>query len=305
MNGYQQQPQQLRISLGSPLCFLGMLTTTALLHNCVSSALHYRQSGRGQEETMKKMRDLMNHSYDDNDDELRAGNGVAVVSNTSFPPEGMTYNKTVWEAFAAKTLLNPYVLPPFEWNPYTAEPPINTSWPDTVCAVQYPNPSNRSTYVLKNFTSRAAAEAVPGTFVTHLHPCGFCSTTEDLSTYMRLMDLTTESRRCGMEGLLSFDDSVRCMHDIGFTMPCALIWARDAWNSARHCFDICVEAWIEGWPNNMPPNSTTLNKCIACDEEKSGPIFKLFAGRTRRDSGLRSSINRPPNEVYHVIHDYY
>jgi hypothetical protein len=45
--------------------------------------------------------------------------------------------------------------------------------------------------------------------------------------------------------------------------------------------------------------------CIACDEYKSGPIFKVVAGRTRRDSGLKSNINRPASEIYHVTHYYY
>ena len=35
-----------------------------------------------------------------------------------------------------------------------------------------------------------------------------------------------------------------------------------------------------------------LNPCLNCDELKSGPIFKKFAGRTRRNSGVRSAIKR-------------
>ena len=36
-----------------------------------------------------------------------------------------------------------------------------------------------------------------------------------------------------------------------------------------------------------------LNPCLECDEVKSGPLFKYYAGRTRRDSGIVSSIPRP------------
>lgn len=36
-----------------------------------------------------------------------------------------------------------------------------------------------------------------------------------------------------------------------------------------------------------------LNKCILCDENKSGPIFKYFAGRNRRNSGIESELPRP------------
>ena len=47
-----------------------------------------------------------------------------------------------------------------------------------------------------------------------------------------------------------------------------------------------------------------LDPCLRCDEDRSGPVFKAVAGRTRRDSGIRSSIPRPDEEVAHVVHDY-
>ena len=31
-----------------------------------------------------------------------------------------------------------------------------------------------------------------------------------------------------------------------------------------------------------------LNKCLQCDEDISGPIFKYESGRTRRNSGIIS-----------------
>mmetsp|Transcript_2667 Transcript_2667/g.3098 ORF Transcript_2667/g.3098 Transcript_2667/m.3098 type:complete len:323 (-) Transcript_2667:1958-2926(-) len=36
-----------------------------------------------------------------------------------------------------------------------------------------------------------------------------------------------------------------------------------------------------------------LNACLQCDECRSGPVFQKIAGRTRRNSGLRSEIERP------------
>jgi hypothetical protein len=79
----------------------------------------------------------------------------------------------------------------------------------------------------------------------------------------------------------------------------------DAKNTRKDCLWICLYEWAIGAPNNIPTNSTNLNPCIKCDEDKSGPIFKVVAGRTRRDSGLKSSINRPPNSIYEVTHYYY
>ena len=53
--------------------------------------------------------------------------------------------------------------------------------------------------------------------------------------------------------------------------------------------------WVDG----------SLNKCIQCDETDSGPLFKQFSGRTRRDSGLTSAIERPPDSIFQVEHYYY
>ena len=47
-----------------------------------------------------------------------------------------------------------------------------------------------------------------------------------------------------------------------------------------------------------------LNDCLQCDEDRSGPVFKATAGRTRRNSGIRSSIERPAEQVAPVVHDY-
>ena len=49
-------------------------------------------------------------------------------------------------------------------------------------------------------------------------------------------------------------------------------------------------SWITGEANIV---NGKLNKCLQCDEDKSGPIFKWYAGRTRRNSGIHSEIDRP------------
>ncbi|CUG91846.1 membrane-associated protein, putative [Bodo saltans] len=212
-----------------------------------------------------------------------------------------TYNSTVYNAFANKTLLNP--LPPILSNPYD-DPNFNTTWINTVCAVRYPSPDNRSFYYLENYESPAAAEAA-GAYVTHLHPCGQCSTTRDLSVYMKYSDLTEPVRICALESILNDTWALECLENIGFSYECSVIWLYDAENTRKECFDICIYDYIENVPNNLPPNSTNLNPCLQCDEDKSGPIFKVVAGRTRRDCGLASSINRPPQDIYEVTHYYY
>ncbi|EFA82131.1 hypothetical protein PPL_05036 [Heterostelium album PN500] len=179
--------------------------------------------------------------------------------------EPPAYNQTVVDAFASKTLLNPPVN--LTYNPYDIAGFNSTLSNETVCGLLYPDLSDRSTYYLYNYSSAAEAEAA-GAFVTHLHPCGYCSNTIDLAMYMKYIDLTNPIRDCD-------------------------------------CLDICLKDWIEKVPNNIPVNSTTLNPCLQCDEDKSGPIFKAVAARTRRDSGLRSAINRPPDSIYNITHYYY
>ncbi|EGG15988.1 hypothetical protein DFA_09660 [Cavenderia fasciculata] len=231
----------------------------------------------------------------------RIRNRLSIPSHRiSFDPP--TYNQTVIDAFASKILLNPQQN--LTWNPYDIVG-FNTTLNDSVCAVLYPNDSDRSTYYLVNYTSAdAAIEA--GAFVTHLHDCGYCSTTKDLASYMSHPDLTDPIRDCAIVSFVSDKDSLECIqHSANLTYNCAVIWLYDALNTRKDCLDICLIDWIMHTPNNVPPNSTTLNKCLQCDEDMSGPVFKVVAARTRRDSGLESAINRPPDSIYNITHYYY
>ena len=57
-------------------------------------------------------------------------------------------------------------------------------------------------------------------------------------------------------------------------------------------------------PNNGPPPTCGLNKCLQCDEDKAGPIFSQYAARTRRRSGLISEIIRPCDTIAKgIVHD--
>jgi hypothetical protein len=49
----------------------------------------------------------------------------------------------------------------------------------------------------------------------------------------------------------------------------------------------------------------SLNECLQCDEDTSGPVFKYYAGRTRRDSGIKSEIDRPSDQVYDMSQCYF
>jgi hypothetical protein len=208
------------------------------------------------------------------------------------------YTDSEIEAFYEKVILNPVAI---DTNPYRDYE--SSSWyeypEEAVCAVKYAE--DRIHYVIATFDSEDAAEE-SGFIVTHKGHCGTCSTLQDLATYLYHPDLTTPVRRCS--ALVWFKPwSIRCLESLGFTSECSETWYYNAQNTAKDCFRPCIDAWLKGDPFNNPDGS--LNDCLACDEEFSGPVFKYVAGRTRRNSGIRSAIDRPDEDIYPIIHDYY
>ncbi|HET9037869.1 MAG TPA: hypothetical protein VFN45_16775 [Myxococcaceae bacterium] len=166
--------------------------------------------------------------------------------------------------------------------------------PDTVCGVRFE--ADRIHYRLATFASPAEA-AGAGYRVTHTGGCGACSTLQDLAVYLERPDLTTPVRRCGMQ-----PGTLGCIEALGFSHSCAQIWDFNVQNTRRECFGVCTRSWMSGEPSTRADG--TLNDCLQCDEDRSGPVFKAVAGRTRRNSGIRSSIPRPDEQVAQVVHDY-
>ena len=67
-----------------------------------------------------------------------------------------------------------------------------------------------------------------------------------------------------------------CLKKIGFSDECAKIWQYNIKNTRSNCFEVCLISWITNEPLNKPDGS--LNDCIQCDEDISGPNFKYFSG---------------------------
>jgi hypothetical protein len=169
--------------------------------------------------------------------------------------------------------------------------------PGAVCAVRFEPDGVR--YRLRGFASEGEARAA-GWAPTHAGACGTCSTLQDLAVYLERPDLTTPVRRCGIRPTAS--GAVACLERLGFSPACARTWWFNARNTRRECLWVCVKSWVKGEPSAGPDGR--LNPCLQCDEDRSGPVFKAAAGRTRRNSGIRSSIPRREDEVARVVHDY-
>jgi hypothetical protein len=193
---------------------------------------------------------------------------------------------------------------PLTSDPYATPPPAEDP-NGTVCAVLLKGTAGDKPrpYTLVTYPSADAAR-VAGASVTHFGHCGVCSSLVNLAVYMKENDLTAPVRSCGLEtatdGGTAFDADVACLQKLGFDLPCAQAWAYDTLNTRKLCLAICLANLDQ--PYNLEDG--TLNPCIQCDEDKSGPVFKAVAGRTRRNSGLPNAICRPCSEVQPLVHAY-
>jgi len=183
-----------------------------------------------------------------------------------------------------------------------ADPYLTTGAPavaaaGTVCGVRFER--DQLHYRLGTFASKNAA-GIAGYAVTHYSACGTCSTLQDLAVYMERPDLTAPVRECAVR----VDDAtiLSCLKGLGFSTACAQTWLYNVQNTRRQCFSVCMLSWIEGEAPRQADGR--LNGCLQCDEDRSGPVFKATAGRTRRNSGIRSSIPRPEEEIAPVVHSY-
>jgi len=157
-----------------------------------------------------------------------------------------------------------------------------------------------ASYTTASYASTAEAEAA-GAVVSHSGLCGVCSSLQDLAVYATNIDLTTPVRQCGILGITQGEEAnLQCLLDLGFTKPCAQVWYYNTVHTRTECQEPCIRLLNAPYQNA----DGTLNECLLCDEEKSGPVFKAIAGRTRRNSGLASALCRPCEEVLPLSHDY-
>ncbi len=198
------------------------------------------------------------------------------------------------ETLGAWTLSQPFE--PLAKNPYLD--PVPEQAP-AVCAVVVEDLAARR-YHLESFADEAAAAAA-GAVLTHHDACGRCSTLTDFVVYAKDRDIGTPVKKCGFDNFgKPIASLVACLEALGFTTPCAQTWAWNVRETQGKCLEPCL--LIGDGPYHSDDGA--LNACLACDERVSGPMFKAVAGRTRRNTGLASSICRPCGEAKPVAHAY-
>lgn len=204
--------------------------------------------------------------------------------------EAATFTEAELQALRDAVALDPN--PGFEADPYADGTPSNG---EGVCGVTI----EAEGYRLASFQDVDEMEQA-GASLTHWGNCGACSTLENFAVYAATTDLTQPVRQCGLDNFDDIDGNIACLEGLGFDRPCAQIWAYNTRYTRQNCLAECLAGLND--PYNLPDGG--LNPCLKCDEETSGPIFKTYAGRTRRNSGLASALCRPCSQALPVPHDY-
>lgn len=209
------------------------------------------------------------------------------------PPD---YSAEFTDALKTWSLVEPFA--PITSDPYASSSPTPEK-ASVVCGV-LPEPGGSRRYRLIDYDSPELARQARA-FITHTGACGVCSTLTDLSVYIENQDLTEPVRQCGLDHLAGTqDEHVGCLQKLGFTLPCAQVWYYNTLHTRGACTIPCFSQ--VNAPFHKPDGS--LNECLQCDEDKSGPVFKAVAGRTRRNSGLANALCRPCSDVSRVEHRY-
>lgn len=172
----------------------------------------------------------------------------------------------------------------------------STSSDNDVCF----NTTKRSTsYNIRTYNGSMQDALAEGLYVTHDNSCGLCSNLHDLATYMKWGTLLrTQSQQCGMIGtFFGKKAAVNCFRKLGFTSGCSTIWYYNTVNTRSNCNCWQFALSFGMIPTNGLPPQCLLNSCLECDETKSGPVFRQFAGRTRRNSAILSDFARSCSDI--------
>lgn len=219
----------------------------------------------------------------------------------SFNCEGVNfiaplYNDSDLLALNSKIHMNP--LPVLTSDPYENQS-LYPEEPGKVCGLIW-DKINKDAYTLETYDSVEAAELAKAR-ITHGGACGHCSSLQSLAVYIYQTDLATPVKQCTYDSIIHGDDYLmECLQKLGFDGNCAKIWMYNGKHTKKVCMTTCLT--LQNAPYHNQDGS--LNNCIQCDEDKSGPVFRAVSGRTRRNSGLPTALCRPCNTISTIDHHY-
>jgi hypothetical protein len=190
----------------------------------------------------------------------------------------------------------PIVQPGFEYNcvvDFTnkdSETTFTSSSPSTI--------SSYGSYRTRTFQGSVHKAQQRGLYVTHTGSCGMCSNLNDLSIYIdKSLSLRRLSTICAFAGIVSKKHGINCFQKlVGFTKGCSQIWYYNTVNTRKQCPQCFYHTFV-GTPLQSSAPHCTMNDCLQCDENKSGPYFSKFAGRNRRNSGILTDIVRNCSDI--------
>jgi hypothetical protein len=161
------------------------------------------------------------------------------------------------------------------------------------------------------YTSPEAA-AMDNMAIAHCGPCGYCSNIEDIKAFVTTRKtVTAELKKCGKTAVIGTTDNLHdCVKDkVGFTDDCRTCWVENIECNAKRCLFSCMMTLFTGslHQNSVPQAGDigSLNRCLNCDEKRCGTSFVTCSGVARRRLGIRSDIERHPDELCpHVKFDW-
>eukprot|EP00540_Astrosyne_radiata_P017432 CAMPEP_0116833406 /NCGR_PEP_ID=MMETSP0418-20121206/6418_1 /TAXON_ID=1158023 /ORGANISM="Astrosyne radiata, Strain 13vi08-1A" /LENGTH=356 /DNA_ID=CAMNT_0004462851 /DNA_START=32 /DNA_END=1102 /DNA_ORIENTATION=- len=190
-----------------------------------------------------------------------------------------------------------------------------------VCAYKYSDPSTttnggvectgRSYRVVQYDTVDDAVQE--GASVIHKGKCGVCSNANDVGLRGSEIDFQQEILLCSLDYSLSgsnpnrFQALIDCMSDptksIGFSEPCARLWAHYSALNFFLCSEPCASGLTGTISFNGPPPKCEPSDCRQCTIDLIQDIFDDLSGFTMNGAGFLEDIVYPCDEYYPIFHD--
>lgn len=152
-------------------------------------------------------------------------------------------------------------------------------------------------YELVTFDTLDEAQEADGVKVIHSGPCGVCSNAIDFAVRMKTIDdLQSQSISCTFPYYFdrTFDNVVACYQKLGFTKPCATLWAHFSVTNLEQCQSVCAPVGGKITMNQDLPPTCPFTDCIPCSSQFT-MAFNQLAGvyRSAYNAGFNDYIAFP------------